>query len=163
MRRLFVFGSLAILASACYAQAATELKNWFNDPFFQVSSGMPDCPLPLGPLLTEEQRRTQAHSRAEKGTSCWLAGRCERPNYYDYDQDIAAAFKSQAVGNPMLFKQTSLWVTVQARVIFIEGCASNRSAAAEIEAFARRLPYVQQAIAFVRTNPKNPAPYAVKP
>jgi len=30
----------------------------------------------------------QAHRRAEKGTTCWLAHECERPNAYAYDPDI---------------------------------------------------------------------------
>lgn len=163
MHRLYVTLALALSATHVYAQAALELKNWFNDPFFQISADIPDCPLPLGPLLTEEQRKTQTHSRAEKGTTCWLAGQCERPNYYAYDQDIAAAFKAQAANNPALFQRTSLWITVQGRVVFIEGCASKQATVFEIEAFARSLPYVQQGIALVRTSLREPVPYKVKP
>lgn len=161
--RLHVLLALAFSATHVYAQDALDLKNWFNDPFFEITSDIKACPTPLGPLLTEEQRRTQAHSRAEKGATCWLAGRCDRPNYYAYDEAIAAAFKSQAGSNLALFKQTSVWVTVQARVVFIEGCVPKKSVASDIEAFARSLPHVQQAIALVRTSPRNVVPYKVKP
>lgn len=162
-QRLYATLALALSATQVCAQAAIDLKNWFDDPFFQVSAGIPDCPLPLGPLRTEEQRKTQAHSRAEKGTTCWLAGQCERPNDYAYDQDIAAAFEVQAASSPALFQRTSLWITVQGRVVFVEGCVSERATAAEIEAFARSLPYVKQGIALVRTSIGEPTPYKVSP
>ena len=31
---------------------ADDLQNWFNDPFFRISSGVPDCPLPAGPFVS---------------------------------------------------------------------------------------------------------------
>src|SRR5215213_9327654 len=87
--------ALALSAAlAAGAQAAEELRNWFDDPFFQISSSVPDCPLPAGPFVSEADKRVQAHRRAEKGTTCWLAHECDRPNAYAYDQDIAAAFKA---------------------------------------------------------------------
>jgi hypothetical protein len=131
--------------------AGDELQNWFNDPFFQISAGIPDCPMPAGPFTDERDRQVQAHHRAEKGTTCWLAKECDRPNAYAYDQDIATAFQA-AVRERHPFANTSLWVTVQGRVIYVEGCAERESQAAEIEAFARALPHVQQAIAIVRTD-----------
>lgn len=148
-------------APVCMAQPGEELRNWFDDPFFQISASVPDCPLPAGPFVTDSERRVQAHHRAEKGTTCWLAKECDRPNAYAYDQDIAASFrKAVADGGP--FPDTTLWVTVQGRVLYIEGCALQNSAAAEIEALARSLPHVQQAIAIVRTDPKSPPPYKVR-
>lgn len=87
------------LTAACQAQNPAERRNWFNDPFFQISAALPGCPMPLGPLMTEAERRAEAHHRGERGTACWLAGKCERPSYYEYDQDIAAAFRSAAAGD----------------------------------------------------------------
>ena len=143
------------------AHAGEELRNWFDDPFFQISASIADCPAPAGPLLSESDRRAQAHRRAEKGTTCWLAKQCDRPTAYAYDQDIATSFRQAIAGGDRL-AGTTLWVTIQGRVVYIEGCALQDSAAAEAEALARSLPYVQQAIAIVRTDPKSPAPYRLR-
>jgi hypothetical protein len=152
---------LAAFVSACPAQAGDELRNWFNDPFFQISAAIPDCPVPAGPFVDEREKRVQAHRRAEKGTTCWLAKQCERPTAYAYDPDIATAFQA-AVRHHHPFPDTSLWVTVQGRVVYVEGCARQASQAAAIEAFARSLPHVQQAIAIVRTDASARPPYRLR-
>ena len=146
---------------AAAARSGEELRNWFDDPFFQISSSVPDCPVPAGPFVSEADKRVQAHRRAEKGTTCWLAGECERPNAYAYDADIAAAFR-KAVARPDRLPGTSLWVTVQGRVVYIEGCALQKSSVTAVEALARSLPHVQQAIAIVRTDPAARPPYKLR-
>lgn len=138
-----------------------ELQNWFNDPFFQITSGVRDCPVPAGPFVGESDRRVQAHRRAEKGTTCWLARECDRPNAYAYDEDIATAFKA-ALRNNNAFAATTLWVTVQGRVVYIEGCVTRASQEAELEAFARSLPHVQQALAIVRSDASARPPYRLR-
>ena len=153
--------ALAAVAPACVAQAREPLRNWFDDPFFQISAAVPGCPLPAGPFVGETDKRAQAHRRAEKGTTCWLAKECERPNAYAYDRDIASAFQAALRGRDP-FPGTTLWVTVQGRVIYIEGCALQESVAPELEAFARALPHVQQAIAIVRTDPSARPPYRLR-
>jgi hypothetical protein len=153
--------ALAVIAAPGLAHADEPLQNWFNDPFFQITSAVPDCPLPAGPFTTESDRRVQAHRRAEKGTTCWLAKECDRPNAYVYDADIAAAFQS-AVREQRPFADTTLWVTVQGRIVYIEGCAKNEAMTAEIEAFTKALPHVQQAIAILRTDPVARPPYRVR-
>ena len=149
------------LGLAAAARSAEELRNWFDDPFFQISSSLADCPLPAGPFVSEADKRAQAHRRAEKGTTCWLAGECERPNAYAYDRDIAEAFRKAVDGGNRL-PGTSLWVTVQGRVLYIEGCALQHSSVAAVEALARSLPHVQQAIAIVRTDPSARPPYKLR-
>jgi len=149
------------LGLAAVARSAEELRNWFDDPFFQISSSLPDCPLPAGPFVSEADKRVQAHRRAEKGTTCWLAGECERPNAYAYDRDIAEAFR-KAVAGPDRLAGTTLWVTVQGRVVYIEGCALQNSSVVAVEALARSLPHVQQAIAIVRTDPTARPPYKLR-
>jgi len=130
------------------AQAAPERRNWFDDPFFRIASAIADCPEPAGPRITEDERRVQSHHRAEKGTTCWLAGQCDRPNFYAYDADIAQAFRAALqASNP--FARASLWVTVQGRVVYIEGCATDPGMEPTLEAYARAVPGVQQAIAAV--------------
>jgi len=156
--------SAFIVATAGIAAAAhggEELRNWFDDPFFQISSSIADCPLPAGPFVSESDKRVQAHRRAEKGTTCWLAGECDRPNAYAYDRDIAEAFRKAIAGADRL-PGTTLWVTVQGRVLYIEGCALQNSSIAAVEALARSLPHVKQAIAIVRTDPTSPPPYKVR-
>ena len=138
-----------------------ELQNWFNDPFFQITSGIRDCPVPAGPFVSESDRRVQAHRRAEKGTTCWLARECDRPNAYAYDEDIATALKA-ALRERNPFAATSLWVTVQGRVVYIEGCVARASQEAELEGFVRALPHVQQALAIVRSDPSARPPYRLR-
>jgi hypothetical protein len=135
-----------------------ELRNWFDDPFFPISHAVPDCPEPAGPRITEAERPAQSHRRAEKGTTCWLAKECDRPNAYAYDADIAAGIRA-AVRERSPFSGTSLWVTVQGRVVYIEGCVARETQAAEIEAFMRAVPHVQQAIAIVTATELAPPPY----
>jgi hypothetical protein len=152
---------LCAIAPGAGAASEETLANWFDDPFFRISAAIADCPLPAGPFVTESDKRVQAHRRAEKGTTCWLAKECDRPNAYAYDRDIAAAFQ-KAVREGRTFADTSLWVTVQGRVLYIEGCARQETSVAEVEAFARSLPHVQQAIAIVRTDPRARPPYKVR-
>ena len=153
----------AFWTAACPAQSG--LSNGFDDPFFQLSSALPDCPLPMGPFVTEAERRVQAHHRAEKGTTCWLNGECDRPNFYAYDADIAEALRGALAGWPgrgALVTGTTLWVTVQGRVVYIEGCARGETAVAGLEALAKGLPHVLQATAAVRTDQSAPPPYRTR-
>jgi len=152
----------AALLAATAAPADEAPRNWFDDPFFAVSAFVADCPLPAGPFVDEAGRRVQAHRRAEKGTTCWLAGACERPNAYAYDREIAGALQAALRERPPL-AGSSLWVTVQGRVVYIEGCATAPSEVDALQALARSLPQVEQVIAIVRTDPAAPPPYRVRP
>jgi BON domain len=144
------------------ARAADELRNWFDDPFFQVTQALADCPLPAGPFVDEGGRREQAHRRAEKGTTCWLAGQCDRPKAYDYDADIAREIRNAFAAAPTIADTSTLWITVQGRVVYVEGCVTSPDAERAIESLVRSLPYVQQAIAIVRTNAKDRPPYRLR-
>jgi len=151
MHRHVTFLSAVLCASNALAQPAPERRNWFDDPFFQVSAQVPNCPVPAGPFITDAERRVQSHGRAERGTTCWLVGKCERPNSYAYDQDIAqavqAAFKDR---NPA--PRSSLWVTVQRRIVYVEGCVADTrdpQLVPKIEAMLLAVPDVERAIANV--------------
>jgi hypothetical protein len=159
-------GTHKVLAIAAFCvlaprAGADELRNWFNDPFFQVSAADASCPLPAGPFVDERGRREQAHRRAEKGTTCWLANDCDRPKAYAYDADIEQAIRA-AFARTDAFADTTLWITVQGRVVYIEGCARHAAAVARAEALVRSLPHVQQAIAIVRTDPSQRPPHALR-
>jgi hypothetical protein len=101
--------------------------------------------VPAGPFITDEERRVQSHHRAERGTTCWLAGTCDRPNDYAYDATIAERVKAALATSPLL-AGTTLWVTVQGRIVFIDGCAVDESIGLPLESLIRSLPDVRQAV-----------------
>ena len=123
-----------------------------------MSADIPGCPEPRGPRLTAAEARIQAHHRAERGTSCWLSGACEEPNAYRYDVGIAAALRPALLQSAALHP-SSLWFTVQGRVVFLEGCVATPDQASALEALARGVPGVQQALALVRAGPDGTLPY----
>ncbi len=161
-RNRFVLLLFIVLVLPLQARAEAKRDNWFHDPFFQISDAVPACPMPVGPFVTEDQRLTDAHHRAERGTTCWLVGKCDRPNSYAYDQDIASAFKAGLKDNNP-FADSTLWVTVQGRVVYIEGCATDKGMTQKIEAFARALPYVEIAVAKILFDRSAPLPYPALP
>lgn len=136
--------------------------NRFNDPFEAVSADIAGCPEPRGPRVTAAEARVQAHHRAERGTSCWLAGQCGEPNAYRFDAAIAAALKEALLSAPALHP-SSLWFTVQGRVVYLEGCVEQAGQAADLEARARGLKDVQQALALVRVAPGGALSYRRMP
>ena len=153
---------LSSLAFAGCASAEPEtLKNWFDDPFFQVRQALPSCPVPLGPLISEAQRRSDAHYRVERGTSCWLEGKCAKPNAYWYDSDLGKAVE-QAFAATGQFADTSLWITVQRRFIMVEGCISRREQSAQIEAMMTAIPEVDRVIMAVMLPGEQKPPYALR-
>ena len=149
-----------LLAALLLAGAADDEQalNRFNDPFEAVSSDIADCPEPRGPRITAAEMRGQAHSRAERGTTCWLRGECSEPNAFRYDAAIAAALRGQLAG-ALALHPSSLWFTVQGRVVYLEGCVEHAGQAAALEALARGLPQVQQALALVRIGRDGALPY----
>jgi hypothetical protein len=150
----------ALAASAASAAVAPPLerKNWFNDPFFALSHALPGCAVPLGPLMTRAQMEDDAHYRVERGTTCWLAHKCTKPNSYMYDQPIAEAIRAHFADSRQ-FDGTSLWITVQRRFVYAEGCAP---ASFDRQALRRQLeaiPDVEQVFIRVGTGASAPAPY----
>lgn len=134
------------------------LLNRFDDPFGALSADIAGCPEPRGPRVTAAEARVQAHHRAERGTTCWLRGECSEPNAFRYDRRIAAALEPALRGAAALHP-SSLWFTVQGRVVYLEGCVQVAAQAAELEALARAVPHVQQALALVRVEPSGVVPY----
>lgn len=111
--------------------------------------------------MTAAERLAQAHHRAERGTSCWLAGECDKPNSYAYDRDIGAELKTAfAQRNPS--PESTLWITVQGRVVFIEGCVANEHVGPALEALAKEIPAVQQVVVLVYADLSARAPYELR-
>jgi hypothetical protein len=151
--------ALAVPVRAAFGQEhPDDLGNWFNDPFIQVRSALADCPTPLGPLSRRSTIASEEHSRVERGTSCWLAGQCEKPNAYFYDAAIAQDLAARLQGTG-LFARTSLWITVKRRFVWIEGCAADPASAATLEEWAKSTPQVQLVFVNVRVDPAAKPPY----
>jgi BON domain len=163
MRASAVAAAAALLLSAATGQAqdaAERLLNPFGDPFLPATRGRA-CPAPLGPAYTETERRVEAHSRAERGTTCWLAGLCAEPNAYRYDAANAAAAVAALQADPAL-ADSALWVTAQRRFVYLEGCVADVAQAARAEAVVKALGDVERVIPALAL-PGERAPYAVAP
>jgi hypothetical protein len=138
--------ALALSLSTLLHGQATEplLMNPFHDPFVQATAGRA-CPAPLGPAYTEAARIAESHSRVERGTSCWLAGRCAEPNAYRYDAANAKAAVAALQAESSL-ATSAIWVTAQRRLIYLEGCVADQAQAAKAEAVAKAGPDIDQVI-----------------
>lgn len=151
---------VALFALAAAGASAQTLRNWFDDPFFQLGAGVAGCPEPAGPRVTEAESLGQSHRRAEKGTTCWLAKEqdCDQASAFAYDRAIAARIRELAAADPRLARD-SLWVTVQGRVVYAEGCVVDASEGPRLEAWLRSIPHVQQAMAIVTVEASGKPPY----
>jgi hypothetical protein len=122
-----------------------ERASYFDDPFIQVTNGIADCPAPEGPMITEAEMRAQAHARAERGTRCFMAGRCRLPNSYLYDKEIVPR-----VGKAILadgrFADTSVWAEGQRRWVWLKGCVRRKEQSAGLEQLVRGLDDVEAVI-----------------
>lgn len=147
-----------LLTGTAHAADDSTLRNWFDDPFFQVSDGVPGCPQPLGPLLTETEMKEESHSRAERGTTCWLTGACSQPNAYLYDKGIA-----QGIRNSLRVSDASLWMTVKRRFVWVEGCVARANQAAELEEWLKAVPEVERVFVNVMTGTEGKPPYRTLP
>ena len=137
---------LLVARTGVAQEAGGPLKqNWFDDPFFQVSAGLPACPMPEGPFYTAEERRVQTHSRLERGTSCWLAGKCTDSNAYRYDKPLAPKVRAALQAVPGV-DRGSVWVMIQRRWGYLQGCVPNAALAKRLEHAARALPDVEAVV-----------------
>lgn len=135
--------ALTCAAAVCAEEPADDERgNWFGDPFIALTQGIAGCPAPAGPMLRRAQMRAEAHDRAQRGTSCYAAGRCRLPNAYLYDAEIAPRVK-KAIDADGRFADTSLWATVQRRWVWIDGCAAQPGQNAEIEQLLRQIDDVE--------------------
>ncbi len=158
-----VAGAAALAAGTAMAQGAsaadaTAVRNWYNDPFFALSSDAPACPTPLGPLMTQAEADDDAHYRVERGTTCWLAHKCSKPNSYLYDAGIASAIRQRMQGDAR-FKGASVWITVQRRFVYAEGCVPSGFDSAALERALQAIPDVEQVFVRLMSNPRGTPPY----
>jgi hypothetical protein len=119
--RLVCATILAVLAQCALADPA---RTYQLDPFAQATTGYAGCPAVPPPLLDEQEMRTQAHSRAERGTSCCLAGTCPCGGAYSKDFEINAAVVAAIVADASL-AGSSVWVTTTRRFVTLQGCVRS--------------------------------------
>ncbi|MEI5999732.1 BON domain-containing protein [Paraburkholderia bengalensis] len=158
---LFVASAACIGLHAQQGASATapdERRNWYNDPFFALSHAIADCPVPLGPMMTHAQMEDDAHYRVERGTTCWLAHKCTKPNSYMYDADIATAIHARFT-DPHAFSGTSLWITVQRRFVYAEGCAPASFDRQALQQQLEAIPDVEQVFVRISASTQGPMPY----
>jgi hypothetical protein len=148
----------AALTASAPALGEEVVRNWFRDPFFQARDAKPDCPVPLGPYITESQRLQETHYRSERGLRCFLEKKCSKPSSYMYDADIAAAVRARFAASPAL-RDASLWVTAQRRFIWVEGCVASRDGERKIEMLLKDVPDIDRLIVFVWSGRGGAAPY----
>jgi hypothetical protein len=146
VRLLSAVGVAALsVASAAAADAGNpaERRNWFETPFDQAVAGMPGCPRPEGPLITQAEMRQQAHGRIERGTSCWLAKKCEDSNVYRRDPEIQQRVL-QAIRPDERFALSSVWVTTERRYVTLQGCVGSVEIKSRLLARIRGIDGVEQ-------------------
>jgi hypothetical protein len=134
------------------------MQNWFNDPFFTLSQDFAACPVPLGPFTGRHEMEDDAHYRVERGTSCWLAHKCTKPNSYLYDAPIADAVRARFAGDQSL-QGTSIWITVQRRFVYADGCVPASFDREVLERQLAAIADVEQVFMRLTVNPRMSLPY----
>ncbi len=137
--------ALVAFGVATTAWPAEVPGNVFGDPFLEVTAAIKDCPAQQPSTFTEGQMRTEAHSRAERGTRCFQSGQCRLPSSYDYDKEIVPRVK-KAILSDGRFADTSIWVEGQRRWVWLKGCVRTRADAAALEKLVREIDDVERVI-----------------
>lgn len=153
---------LATLALAFMlpASALGQIRiNPFNDPFVQVTAAVASCPVPAPPAYDEQEFRDAAHERAQRGTSCWLDGRCRLHNAYLYDAEIIPRVV-KAIEHDGGFRNTSLWLLGQRRQVTLMGCVQSQDQARRLKRLAARIDDVEHVVNhLIVGKPLGRAPY----
>jgi BON domain len=132
---------LMLIGALGLAAGAEEPRTYQLDPFTQATDGFASCPSAKPPVLTEQEMRVQAHERAERGTSCCLAGTCECGGAYKRDPEINDRV-AVAIRSDKRFRDTSVWVTTMRKFVTLQGCVRSGSQRKALERLAKRQPDV---------------------
>ncbi|HEX3063402.1 MAG TPA: BON domain-containing protein, partial [Usitatibacter sp.] len=127
------------------AAAGDVRENPFNDPFLEVTSGMPSCPPAKPPTMTEAEARAEAHVRVERGTRCYLDGHCRLPNAYQYDSEIIPRVKKAILADGR-FRDTSVWALGQRRWVILQGCVRSKAQSQALEKLVKGLDDVERVV-----------------
>lgn len=131
----WLVAATVLLPPPALAQAVANpapRTNAFNDPFVQVTSAVPHCPVPEGPLYTEAEVRKLAHVRSQHGGSCHRVGRCRLPNSYLYDAEIIPRVQ-RYIREEGRFDDTSVWVLGERRLVTLKGCVQSQAQSDALE------------------------------
>ena len=150
--------ALGFFLSASIATAQETRRNPFDDPFAAVTSGLSTCPRAEAPLFTEEQIRNEAHDRSQRGTSCWLAGRCRLHNAYLYDKEIIPRVV-KAVQADGRYPDTSVWALGQRRWVWLKGCVSRPEQREALERLVRLIDDVEGVVNELMVGTQGAPPY----
>jgi hypothetical protein len=125
--------------------ADEERSNYFDDPFLQVTTAIPHCPKQEVSKLTPAEVQEETHWRTQRGTSCFLAGRCRLPNAYLYDKEIIPRVK-QAILVDGRFGDTSIAVEGRRRWVWLKGCVARPEQSLAVEQLVRNIDDVESVI-----------------
>ncbi|MBA2672423.1 BON domain-containing protein [Ramlibacter sp.] len=160
MKRVMLIAGLA--TAFCAAAVAQDKKNFFQDPFLRVTSAIPNCPMPEPPGMTEQELREAAHVRAQAGVSCHTSGRCRLANSYLYDKEIAPRMV-QFIQRDGHYDDTSLWVLVERRYVYLKGCVKSPEQSAALERAAGTVDDVMGVVNELSVGTQEKPRYAVAP
>ena len=152
------YGAALLMLITALASAQEARRNAFDDPFTMVTQGMAACPVAEGPLLTETQVRAEAHDRAQRGTSCWLAGRCRLHNAYLYDKEIIPRVV-KAVNADGRYGDTSVWALGQRRWVWLKGCVARSEQRDALETLVRQIDDVEGVVNELMVGTTGTPPY----
>jgi hypothetical protein len=143
MRRKSLCAAVVLTASVAAMRAANadEPRTYQLDPFAQATSAYASCPAAKPPVLTEQEMRISAHERAERGTSCCLAGTCECGGAYKRDPEINQRVAA-AIAGDRRFRDTSVWVTTTRKFVTLQGCVRSAAQKKALEQLDKRQPDV---------------------
>jgi hypothetical protein len=121
-----------------------------EDPFVQVTSRIAGCPEPAPPSYKDTadaayQARFEAHTRGERGTSCYQSGRCRLPNSYLYDKEIIPRVQ-RFIRQDSRFAETSVWIAGQRRWVYLQGCVKTRAQADDMVNVVRTVDDVERVV-----------------
>jgi BON domain len=122
---------IALLGLACAGEAEPP-GTYLLDPFAQATAGLDGCPPVAAPVLDDQQMRAQAHSRAERGTSCCLAGTCECGGPYKHDAEINDRVV-RAIRGEKRVRDTAVWVTTTRGFVTLQGCVRGEAQKSVLE------------------------------
>jgi hypothetical protein len=150
--------ALVVLPGSALGQDAPRRTNAFDDPFMQATRALPACPVAEGPLLTPDEARSQAHIRAEKGTTCHYHGRCRLPNAYLYDKEIVPRVV-RFIELDARFANSTLWVLGQRRWVYLKGCVETAEQARQLEAEVLLIDDVEAVVNELMVGTRGTPPY----
>lgn len=136
-----------LLAAYCGTPAADDppRANPFNDPFLEITGSIASCPRPAPPAMTPAEARAEAHVRVERGTRCYLDGRCRLPNSYQYDAEIIPRVKKAVLADGR-FRDTSVWALGQRRWVILQGCVRSKAQSRALETLVKGLDDVERVV-----------------